>query len=343
MRRRGVTVILGALITALLAVGVMAFPLPYVVLKPGPTVNTLGSDNGKEVIQVTKAETSTSKGQLRLTTVGVQPSVELVWAIRGWFSDEQAVVPRDLIYPPDRSEQQVEQQNAEEFKSSQTSAETVALRKLGYPVETFVTSVTPNGPSSAVLRKDDVITSVDGAAVTGPAELTELIQSKPAGTSLTIGYTRAGKPGTARIVSQKNLENSDKPRIGVGIDQRQPHPFTVTIDLDEIGGPSAGLMFTLGIIDKLKPEDLTGGKIIAGTGTIDDAGNVGPIGGIPQKLVGAKEAGAQVFLVPAGNCAEALRNAVPGLPMAEVATVDDALTAIQTFTTGGTPKPCPAS
>ncbi|MGA5301929.1 YlbL family protein [Nucisporomicrobium flavum] len=342
MRRRGVTVILGALITALLAVGVMAFPLPYVVLKPGPTVNTLGSDNGKEVIQVTKAQTSTSKGQLRLTTVGVQPSVELVWAIRGWFSDEQAVVPRDLIYPPDRSEQQVEQQNAEEFKSSQSSAETVALRKLGYPVQTYVTQVTQDGPSAGRLEKDDVITSVDGVAVTGPAKLTELIQSKPAGTGLTIGYTRDGKTGTVKIVSD-NLESGQKPRIGVGIGYRQPHPFTVTIDLDEIGGPSAGLMFTLGIIDKLKPEDLTGGKIIAGTGTIDDQGDVGPIGGIPQKLVGAREAGAQLFLVPIDNCAEALRNAVPGLPMAEVATVDDALTALQTFTSGGTPKPCTAT
>ena len=106
MRRRGVTVIVGALITALLAIGVMAAPLPYVVLKPGPTVNTLGSDNGKEVIQVTKAVTSTSKGQLRLTTVGVQPDVELVWAIRGWFSRTEAVVPRALIYPPDQTASQ---------------------------------------------------------------------------------------------------------------------------------------------------------------------------------------------------------------------------------------------
>jgi Lon-like protease len=342
MRRRGVTVILGALITALLAVGVMAYPLPYVVLKPGPTVNTLGSDNGKEVIQVTKADTSTSAGQLRLTTVGVQPSVELVWAIRGWFSDEQAVVPRELIYPPDRSEQQVEEQNAEEFKSSQYSAVTVALRELGYPVQTFVTEVTKDGPSTGVLQKDDVITTVDGTAVTSPDKLTQLIQAKPAGTALTIGYTRAGKAAEAKITT-KAADGSSTPRIGVSIDKKQPHPFEVEIDLDEIGGPSAGLMFTLGIIDKLKPEDLTGGKIIAGTGTIDDEGNVGPIGGIPQKLVGAKAAGAQLFLVPADNCAEAVRNAVDGLPMAEVATDKDALTALQTFTSGGTPKPCPAA
>jgi PDZ domain-containing protein len=337
MRRRGVTVILGAVITALLAIGVMALPLPYVVLKPGPTVNTLGSDNGKEVIQVTKAATSTSAGQLRLTTVSVQPKVELVWAIRGWFSREQAVVPRALIYPPNQTEQQVEQQNQQEFKTSQTSAETVALRELGYPVQTVVTKVTPAGPSVGKLAEKDVLTSVNGVAVTGAGKLTELIRSKKAGTTLAIGYTRAGRAGTAQITT-----NKDK-RIGVEIDQQQPHPFTLNIALDEIGGPSAGLMFTLGIIDKLRAADLTGGRIIAGTGTIDDDGDVGPIGGIPQKLVGAKDAGAQLFLVPAGNCAEALRNAVPGLPMAEVATVDDALAALRTFAAGDTPKACAAS
>jgi Lon-like protease len=337
MRRRGVTVILGAVITALLAIGVMAVPLPYVVLKPGPTVNTLGSDNGKEVIQVTKAATSTSAGQLRLTTVAVQPKVELVWAVRSWLSTEQAVVPRELIYPPNRTEQQVEQQNEQEFKISQTSAETVALRELGYPVQTLVTKVIASGPSAGKLADDDILTTVNGVAVTGAGKLTELIRGKKPGTTLTIGYTRAGQPGTVQITT-----NEEK-RIGVEIDQKQPHPFTLSIDLDEIGGPSAGLMFTLGIIDKLRPADLTGGKIIAGTGTIDDDGDVGPIGGIPQKLVGAKQAGAQLFLVPAGNCAEALHNAVAGLPMAEVATVSDALAALRTFAGGGTPKACPAS
>lgn len=344
MRRRGVTVILGALITAVLAVGVMALPLPYVVLKPGPTVNTLGSDNGKEVITVKGpgATTSTSTGQLRLTTVGVQPDVQLVWAIRGWFSREQAVVPRDLIYPPDQSEQQVEQANAKAFTSSQTSAETVALTHLGYPIQTSVTKVTAGGPSVGRLQAGDVITAVDDAAVGAPDRLTELIRAKPAGTALKISYTRGGKPGSVEITTV--AASGQPPRIGVEVDKKQPVPFTVHIDLDQIGGPSAGLMFTLGIIDKLTPADLTGGKIIAGTGTIDDdEGNVGPIGGIPQKLVGAKDAGAQIFLVPADNCAEAVRNAVPGLPMAKVATVDEALAALKTFTSGGTPTPCPAA
>src|SRR3954466_4950674 len=142
MRRRGVTVILGALITALLAVGVMAAPLPYVVLKPGPTVNTLGAQTGADVIQVTGAPTSTSTGQLRLTTVNVQSQVELVWAISSWFSKQDAVVPRDLIYPPNQTEKQVEQQNAQEWTDSQDAAVTVVLTKLGYAVHTYVKSVT---------------------------------------------------------------------------------------------------------------------------------------------------------------------------------------------------------
>jgi Lon-like protease len=242
-----------------------------------------------------------------------------------------------VIYPPDQTQKQVEEQNQQEFQSSQSTAETAALRKLGYPIQTFVVAVTPKGPSAGKLLKDDVITSVDNQPVTSPEKLTQLIQAKPAGTEHVFAYTRGGKAATVVI---KSADDKGTPRVGVQIDKKQPHPFDVEIDLGEIGGPSAGLMFTLGIIDKLKPEDLTGGKIIAGTGTIDDEGNVGPIGGIPQKLVGAHDVGAQLFLVPKDNCAEALRNAVPGLPMAEVATVDDALAALSTFTSGGTPKPC---
>jgi PDZ domain-containing protein len=342
MRRRGLTVILGALLTALLAVGVMAAPLPYVVLKPGPTVNTLGSSDGTEVIQIKDAKTSTSTGQLRLTTVNVQSQVELVWAISSWFSKKDAVVPRALIYPPDQTEKQVEQQNAQEWTESQDSAVTVALTKLGYPVQTYVKKVTAGGAAVGLLQVNDVITDVDGTGITDPSTLSPVIRAKPAGTTFTVGYTRAGKAASVRITSKAT--GTDKtPRLGIEVDKKQPHPFDVKIDLDKIGGPSAGLMFTLGILDKLSPEDMTGGKIIAGTGTIDDAGNVGPIGGIPQKLAGAKAAGAQIFLVPKDNCAEALKNAVAGLPMAEVATVDDALTALKTFTSGGTPKPCSAS
>ncbi|MEH1012831.1 PDZ domain-containing protein [Micromonospora sp. CPCC 206060] len=337
MRRRGVTVLLGALVTTLLSIGVLAAPIPYVVLGPGPTVDTLGTSDGAEVIQVTGRETSTSAGQLRLTTVGVQPEVKLVSAIAGWFSDDEAVVPRELIYPPGQTEQQIEQRNADDFAASQTSAETAALRELGYPVQVTVKTVAADGPSAAVFRPGDVLTSVDGQQLTTAGGLTEAIRGKPAGTVFTVGYQRDGAPGTATVTSQ---DKDGRPRIGVEIEQKQPHPFQLKIDLEDIGGPSAGLMFALGIIDKLQPEDLTGGRIIAGTGTIDDAGRVGPIGGIAQKLVGAKQAGAKVFMVPADNCAEALRNPQPGLPLLKVATLDDALDALATLRAGGEPPHC---
>ncbi|MEV6368228.1 PDZ domain-containing protein [Micromonospora musae] len=337
MRRRGLTVLLGALFTALLSIGVLGAPIPYVVLGPGPTVNTLGAENGKDVIQVSGRATSTSAGQLRLTTVGVQPSVKLRSAIAGWFSKDEAVVPRELIYPPGESQQQVEKRNAEDFAASQTSAETAALRELGFPVQVVVKAVTAGGPSVGMLAPGDVLTSVDGQPVPVAARLTELIRAKRAGSALTIGYTRDGAPATARITSR---EQDGNPRIGVEVEQKQPHPFTLNIDLADIGGPSAGLMFALGIVDKLTPADLTGGMVVAGTGTIDDEGKVGPIGGIAQKLVGAKHAGAKVFLVPADNCAEAVRNPQPELPLIRVGSLDEALTALDTLRAGGQPTRC---
>ncbi|MEU4568039.1 PDZ domain-containing protein [Micromonospora sp. NPDC023956] len=337
MRRRGVTVLLGALLTTLLSIGVLAAPIPYVVLGPGPTVDTLGTQDGEEIIKVDGRETSTSAGQLRLTTVGVQPSVKLRSAIAGWFSPERAVVPRELVYPPGQSREQVEERNAEEFTASQTSAETAALRKLGYPVQVVVRTVTADGPSAGRLQAGDVITSIDGEPVTSANGLTQLIRSRPVGAALAVGFTRGGVAGTATVTSR---DQDGRPRVGIEIEQQQPHPFTLEIDLGDIGGPSAGLMFALGIVDKLDPADLTGGRVVAGTGTIDDEGRVGPIGGIAQKLVGAKQAGAKVFLVPEGNCAEAVSNAQPGLPLLKVGTLDEALTALETLRAGGQPTRC---
>ncbi|BCL13792.1 YlbL family protein [Micromonospora sagamiensis] len=337
MRRRGVTVLLGALLTTLLSIGVLAAPIPYVVLGPGPTVDTLGTQDGEEIIKVDGRETSTSAGQLRLTTVGVQPSVKLRSAIAGWFSPERAVVPRELVYPPGQSREQVEERNAEEFTASQTSAETAALRELGYPVQVVVRTVTADGPSAGRLQAGDLISSVDGKPVASANGLTGLIRARPAGSTLAIGYSRGGATGTATVTSR---EQDGRPRIGIEIEQRQPHPFTLEIDLGDIGGPSAGLMFALGIVDKLDPDDLTGGRVIAGTGTIDDEGRVGAIGGIAQKLVGAKQAGAAVFLVPEENCAEALSNPQPGLPMVKVGSLDEALTALETLRAGGEPTRC---
>jgi PDZ domain-containing protein len=365
MRRRGLTVLLGFVLTALLAVLVGSADVPYVALSPGPTVNTLGAvdRNGdactdpappapspsagasaapepacQEVIQITGTPTSTGDGQLRMVTVSVQSNVSLLDAIVGWFAGDEAVVPRKLIYPEDKPEEQVEQENRQEFEQSQTTAETAALTYLGYPVQVSVSEITPDGASAGKLEPGDVIQTVDGVAVTSPQNLVEVIRSKPAGTVRQIGYTRNGVAGVAEVTSKAGEDGS--PKLGVVVKTVQPHPFDLTIKLDKIGGPSAGMMFALGIIDKVKPEDLTNGFVVAGTGTIDDEGRVGPIGGIAQKLHGAKAAGATVFLAPADNCDEARANVPDGLRVVKVSTLDDALAALAALPGGGPLPSC---
>ncbi|HCU50620.1 MAG TPA: hypothetical protein DGG94_12600 [Micromonosporaceae bacterium] len=273
-----------------------------------------------------------------MVTVSVQSAMTLIEAIKGWISGEEAVVPRKLIYPEDKTEQEVEQENKQEFEDSQTSAETAALRELGYPVQVTVTQLTPDGAAVDKLKEGDVIDSVDGVAVTSMPKLLELIQGKPAGTTLKIGYTRAGVKATVELTTKAG--DDGVPRIGIGVKSVQPHPFDLKIKLDKIGGPSAGMMFALGIIDKLKPEDLTNGFIVAGTGTIDDEGKVGPIGGVTQKLYGAREAGATVFLTPAANCDEAKTNVPDGLRLVKVSTLDEALAALAALPGGGPLPSC---
>jgi PDZ domain-containing protein len=342
MMRRGWTVLVGAVVLLALSVGLSYLPVPYVVLGPGPTIDTLGKSDGKEIIAIKGRPTSTSKGHLNLTTVSVRDQIDLASALRFWLDGETAVVPRELVYPPEQTERQVEQQNEQAFKASQTSAETAALRTLGFPVQVTVRELSKGSPSTGKLAKGDIITKVDGKPVTSHARLIELITAHKVGDEVTIEYVRAGKPGTVKIVTAGAGDGDQRrPVIGVSVEPKQPHPFDVSFDLDRIGGPSAGLMFALAIIDKLDPADLTGGVFIAGTGEIDDDGNVGPIGGIPQKMVAAKKAGAKVFLTPADNCAEAVKTAPDGLKLARVETLDGALAALKIVRDKGTPPTCP--
>ena len=342
MRRRGVTVLFGALLLLVLSWQATVVKVPYVEMGPGPTYNTLGTDtgkpDGKPIINVSGVPVTQSKGQLRMTTVSVQPELTLLDAMLGWWQDDRAVVPRELIYPPDRTERQVEDDNARDFQKSQTSAETAALRKLGYPVRVTVSEVTEGFPARGQLMKDDIIKSIDGTPVTSVGKFTELERAKPPETPRRVEFTRGTETKTVSLAT-KNGDDGN-PNLGVVVASKQPHPFELSIQLERIGGPSAGLMFTLGIIDTIQPDDLTGGLIIAGTGTIDEEGAVGPIGGIPQKLVAAKAVKAKVFLTPAANCAEAMANAQPGLPLIKVSNLDEALSALEALRAGRTPTVC---
>ncbi len=342
MRRRGITLLIGLVVLVLLVAGSFAgIKVPYAELNPGPTYDTLGSDQGKQLVAISGGTTSESKGQLRLVTIGAQSDISLLQAIEGWLNPSDAVVPREVVVPPGQTQQQVDQQNQQDFATSENSAQFAALQYLGYhKTHVVVEAVVPGQPAEGHLEAGDVITSVDGAATGTSQDLMTQIRAKPAGTTLTIGYTRKGAAATTSITTAKASDGS--PRIGVQPGDEVDSPFTFTYGLANVGGPSAGLMFSLGIVDKLSPEDLTGGKIIAGTGTIDDSGKVGPIGGIAQKMRGAKRDGATVFLSPSDNCAEALANAVPGLQLVKVTSLSDAVAALRTLRDGGTPPSCSA-
>ncbi len=339
MTRRASTLLTGVLVfAALFGLTFAHVPVRYVALEPGPTYNTLGKSGGKELITITGAPTSDSKGQLRMLTVYEVEGLNAWNVVTDWLSSDKAVIPEEILVPPGQTQQQVDRANTDLFQQSQSSAITSALRHEGYPVQVLIDKVATGKPAEGHLQPGDMVTTVDGQKVLSSTDLVTFVQAKPVGTTLSFGFTRAGVASTTQI---KTVAGTDgKPQIGVSVEQKQPSPLTVKFELENVGGPSAGMMFSLGIIDKLDPVDLTGGRIIAGTGTIDDDGNVGVIGGIAQKMRGAYDAGARYFLAPAGNCAEANRNQVKGLTLIKVTTLDGALTALTDLRDGTKPPTC---
>ncbi len=329
--------ITGAVLLIALLVGGSQLPVPYAELGPGPTLDTLGVDqSGKEIIQVTGRAEDETDGHLNLTTVSVRDRLDLLGAMRGWLDPERAVVPREEIFPPGQTQQETDEKNTRDFVTSQNSAELAALAYL-HLTKVVVSSVEAESPSYRKLADKDVITSVQGTKVGTVAELGKVLTATTPGTTVTVGYERAGRAGTTQVTTARGEDETGATRavLGVGVTLASTAPFTVKIALDDrIGGPSAGLMFALGILEKIGPEDLTGGKFVAGTGQIDVSGTVGPIGGIPLKLIAAKAKGATVFLVPAGNCAEAKRRPPDGLQLVKVESLSGAVGALQALDAG---------
>ncbi len=340
MSRRIAVLTTGALLLLLLGVLGTTLPVPYVAQVPGPTFNTLGDIDGEPIIVVEGREPNDVDGNLNLTTVGVsRGGLSLVQAVRGWLDDEVAVVPEELVYPPDRSEEETREANREAFLTSEQAAESVALGRLGYPDKVVVKGFADDSPSEGALEEGDAIEAVDGRPTPDLAALDEVLTSIPGGTEVTVDYTRLGEPGSTTVTTRPATDREGS-LLGVSVLLQPFAPFDVDIQVEDVGGPSAGLMLTLGILDIVGEDDLTDGAVIAGTGTIDIDGNVGPIGGITLKMVTARDIGAEMFLVPADNCAEALRVEDPGFPLARVASLDDALDALTDLQAGRTPETC---
>ncbi|MGW4319028.1 YlbL family protein [Streptomyces sp. NPDC004684] len=355
MPRRTATMLASTLmLIALLCAGVF-LPVPYSEMSPGPTVNTLGEHGGEPVLQISGHRTYPTDGHLNMTTVRVTSAdyrMNLAEAVYGWLAHDDKIVPHDTLYPDGKTEQQSTQENAEEFSQSQESAKVAALKELGIPVKSWVivSTVVKDSPAQGNLHAGDVIKAVDGTAVKQPADVAKLVTAHKPGQKVVFTIVPAKDQAAAakqnkdatvtKDVTLTTAESHDTGarRAVVGISAGTDHtfPFTIDIKLADVGGPSAGLMFALGIYDKLTPGSLTGGKFVAGTGTIDDDGKVGPIGGIEMKTVGARDKGAQYFLTPADNCAAAASDTPSGLTLVKVKTIGDALGALKDISAGKT-------
>ncbi|MEV0275349.1 PDZ domain-containing protein [Streptomyces sp. NPDC050610] len=353
MPRRTATMLASLLmLIALLCAGVL-IPVPYADMSPGPTVNTIGEHDGEPVLQITGHKTYPTSGHLNMTTVrvtGSQYRMNLVEALFGWLNHDDLVVPHETVYPDDKTPAQVSQDNAEEFSQSQETAKVAALKAVGIPVGSriVVGSVVKASPAEGKLHAGDVIKAVDGTAVKQPEDVAKLVTKHKPGEKVVFTVVpvkeaaeaeKAKKePKETRKVALTTAKAPEDKRAIVGIKAAVDHtfPFTIDIKLPDIGGPSAGLMFALGIVDKLTPGDLTGGKFVAGTGTIDDKGAVGPIGGIAMKVVAARDKGARYFLTPKDNCATAAKDTPDGLRLVKVGTIGDALKALEKIRKGDT-------
>jgi len=327
---------------AAIAVSVL-IPVPYVILGPGPTLNTLGKDSsGEQLISIQGHQTFQTSGHLNMVTVsyagGPGSNINILSALAAWLNPDQAVVPEQELFPAGQTQQQTQQQNTAEMASSEQIATAAAFTQLGisYTTEVTVAQAEKGYPAYGVLKSGDIITAVDGAPVTSDATLTSLIRAHPVGAKLTLTVLRGGQ---TQQVPVSTVPSGGHPIIGVEVGDQYKFPFSVKISIGDIGGPSAGMMFALGIIDKLTGDNLAGGKFIAGTGEITPNGQVQPIGGIQQKMIGARNAGATVFLAPASNCADT-KGAVPaGLRVVKVGTLSQAVNDLEAIKAG---KPVPS-
>lgn len=338
LTRRRATLLVAAVGVAAAAVAAAVIPVPYVILSPGPTLNTLGKDSsGAPLIKVAGHRTYPAGGHLNMVTVSFQggPSdgFNVFTALRAWLTPHEAVVPEAELFPPGQTQRQVIRQDTQQMANSQETAQAAALCQLGIGFTTIdkVLQTEKGMPAAGVLRAGDIIKAVDGTPVTCKHNAAALIRAHSPGTPLDLAVLRGGTTKHVRVVSTQGQGHAV---IGVAVQESYRFPFQVKISVGKIGGPSAGMMFALGIIDKLTPGNLAGHRFVAGTGEISADGTVSPIGGIQQKMVGARDAGATIFLTPAANCQDTVGAVPSGMRLVKVSTLSGALRALRSLAAG---------
>jgi len=328
-------------------------PSPYVVEKPGPVYNTLGAADyegeERDLITIPDETVYPTEGSLDLLTVSVlgNPENRLNWltVAAAWLDPSEAVVPLESVFPANETTEDRDEANQVAMVNSQQDAIAAALTSLDYeyPSELSVVSLADDAPAAGIIEPNDLVESVNGEAVADIDALREALKASGTEQPATIGLNRDGNDLSVDVTP---VDLNGAAVLGINVKSDYQFPFDVEIQLDKVGGPSAGMMFALGIIDKLTPGSIQGGEDVAGTGTINQAGTVGPIGGIRQKLFGAERAGAKWFLAPADNCDEVTGHIPDGLTVFAVKTLDESLAALDAIRTGGDTSAlptCPAA
>lgn len=344
MSQRTIAGLLALPLVVALVLCAFVLPLPYTIYSPGETVNLLGTNGTQPIVTVGKGGPRIYRdgGQIRMVTVQVTTRnyhPRLFEVLAAWANNDDAVYPLSYAYPDDTGSAQTDHTaGAQEMTSAQDIAEQVAVQtvtgaKIFHGV--IVGSISSGAPAAASLKVGDVITAVGSTPITTPDTLKNTITALRAGTPVPFTILRSGK---RMVVQVTPATIQGKTRIGVGgpnggdLTSSVTLPYDIQVNIPEnITGPSAGLMMTLSIYDELTPGSLTGGGVVAGTGTIDQDGDVGEIGGIQQKIPGAKNDGAQLFLVPAGNCPDVANTDHGSMRLAKVTTFADALKVVQTW------------
>lgn len=327
-RRTWITLIACGLVVIALVIASLV-KVPVAILRPGPATNTLGTVDGKPVISITGATTYPTKGELLFTTISLSggpqyPVSAMEWAWTKLTDHNAEFYPESAFFSEGETAQQVQEQSTAQMTGSQEIAQTVALRAAGFDVaeKIEVAAVAKDAPSGSTFKTGDIVVSVNNKKVDRLADPIDALEGVQPGTAVPVVVSRAGQSVT--LSAKTGAREDGTAYLGIVLNPKYTFPVQVTVNAGDVGGPSAGTMFSLAIYDKLTSGSLTGGRNIAGTGTISEDGSVGPIGGVRQKMIGARDAGARYFLAPSADCNEVVGHVPDGLTVVKIATFDEA-------------------
>lgn len=338
---RNAVAIVSSLLFAALAAALVVTPVPYVAWRPGQTVDVMGTTNSGPIIAVAGGlPTYPSEGQLLMTTVSatrVESTISLPEALVVYLGAGSDAIPREVYYPPGKTIEQVRAEATLQMDNSRTLATVAALRAEGGATVTEVPSVgavSLTGPAADKLLPGDIIESVNNQPVETVDDVEQAVARHSPGDTITFSFQRDGRQRSEAVTAAPSGSNPRGVEVGVRWDVGYQYSPQVTFGIDPaVTGPSAGLVFALGIYDRITEGDLLGGRVVAGTGSIDASGRVGHIGGIRQKITGAERDGATIFLVPERNCLD-IGDLDTDLTLIRVATFKDAVAALQLINEG---------